>query len=118
MAHRPNATDTIVYEYNRIAKELGAIVAPCGVAWKCYFEMNQNKELHISDRSHPNGAGVYLNACVFYRTIFGKIPTKKLFLYKEMGGENARENALKMQAAANEAFQRNMNYGGNVHSKK
>jgi len=30
--------------------------------------------LYVADKSHPNSAGSYLAACVFYATIFGKSP--------------------------------------------
>ncbi len=110
-ANRPQMGDTVAYEYNRIAKDLNAMIAPCGVAWKYYFEKNPGSELHISDKSHPNGAGVYLNACVFYHLLFDKIPSNKVFVSKNMGGEKGLRTSKKLMVAANAAFPRNLDYG-------
>jgi len=47
-----------------------ATVAPVGMAWKESINTNPNFELYTNDESHPNIAGSYLTACVFYCTIF------------------------------------------------
>lgn len=47
-----------------------ATVAPVGMAWKKSIQDNPNFELYTGDESHPNVAGSYLAACVFYCTIF------------------------------------------------
>lgn len=47
-----------------------ATVAPVGMAWKESINTNPNFELYTNDESHPNEAGSYLAACVFYCTIF------------------------------------------------
>lgn len=108
---RPKMVDTIAYEYNRLGKDLGAIVAPCGLAWKSFFEKNPNIELHISDKSHPRTEGVYLNTCVFYQTLFGKIPTKTLYTIKNKNVTIDGDLATKLQAAAKEAMVLNADYG-------
>jgi hypothetical protein len=105
---RPDMGDTISFEYNRIGKDLGAIVVPCGVAWKFFLTENPGSELHISDKSHPNSAGVFLNICVFYRTFFGKFPAGKVFTNK--AGEKGFELARKMHLYADRAFNANQNY--------
>ena len=60
--------------YFDIAKELHAKVAPVGVAWKKALAADKNLVLHQDDKSHPNPAGSYLAACVFYATLLGKSP--------------------------------------------
>ncbi|MBC7721455.1 MAG: hypothetical protein H7068_05480, partial [Pedobacter sp.] len=110
-ADRPKMGDTIAYEYNRLGKELGAIVAPCGLAWKCFFEKNPSVELHISDKSHPRTEGVYLNTCVFYQTLFGKISTKVLYTIKNKNITIEGDLANKLQSAAKEAIILNSDYG-------
>jgi hypothetical protein len=60
--------------YQKISKELNAIVAPVGVAWEIALKKNPQLALHIQDKSHPSPMGSYLAACVFYATIFRKSP--------------------------------------------
>jgi arabinogalactan endo-1,4-beta-galactosidase len=60
--------------YLDIAKELGAGVAPVGVAWKMALAADPPFVLHRPDESHPNPTGTYLAACVFYATLFDKSP--------------------------------------------
>ena len=106
-AGKPDMGEIVEFEYNRLGKDLGAIVVPCGLAWKIWFEKNPGTELHISDKSHPNGAGVYLNTCVFYRTLFGKLPTKNIYTSKGIGGEKGLETAKKMIPIANDVLKHN-----------
>ena len=47
---------------------------PMFLAWQTAFKEKPNLSLHIGDFSHPNPAGSYLNACVFYETLFGRSP--------------------------------------------
>ncbi len=110
-ADRPKMGDTIAYEYNRLGKDLGALVAPCGVAWKCLLEKNPNIELHISDKSHPRTEGVYINTCVFYQTFFGKIPSDILYTIKNKNVHIEGDLANKLQSAANDAIAINADYG-------
>jgi hypothetical protein len=60
--------------YFDIAKELGATVAPVGVAWKMALAADPPFVLHRPDKSHPNPTGTYLAACVFYATLFDTSP--------------------------------------------
>ncbi len=60
--------------YLSIARDLGAIVAPVGIAWQTAFKENPQTVFHIEDKSHPNPAGSYMAACVLYATIYGKSP--------------------------------------------
>jgi hypothetical protein len=49
-----------------------ASVSPVGMAWKRSIAENPDFELYNADESHPNLAGSYLTACVFYASIFGE----------------------------------------------
>jgi len=74
---RQNAPDTQAFltkAYQDIGAELGIIVAPVGAAWQQSLRTSPTLILHQDDGSHPNGAGSYLAACVFYATFYGKSP--------------------------------------------
>lgn len=60
--------------YLHIARELKAMVAPVGITWANAFKADPKLVLHVEDKSHPNPAGSYLAACVFYSLIYGKSP--------------------------------------------
>lgn len=116
-ANRPLMGDTIQYEYNRLGKDLGALVAPCGLAWKIYFKNNPGKELHISDKSHPRREGVYLSATVLYKTMLGKLPKGKMYFIKEEKGTVIDGDlAKKLRLAAEEALKENKNYRSVIKS--
>jgi hypothetical protein len=72
--HKPEMQDGLNKAYLSIAKELGAEVAPVGMAWKKALTADPKRRLHAKDKSHPNRTGTYLTACVFYGTIYGKSP--------------------------------------------
>ena len=60
--------------YLDAAKELGAGVAPVGIAWKMALAADPPFVLHRPDKSHPNPTGTYLAACVFYATLLDANP--------------------------------------------
>ena len=60
--------------YLDIARELGAGVAPVGIAWKMALAADPPFVLHRKDKSHPNPTGTYLAACVFYATLLDAKP--------------------------------------------
>jgi molybdopterin-guanine dinucleotide biosynthesis protein A len=57
--------------YSRVASELGATVAPVGLAWRWAHERRPDLQLWAADRYHPAPAGSYLAACVFYEVLYG-----------------------------------------------
>lgn len=65
--------DSLESSYVGIANEIGAAVAPVGIAWKNVIE-NTSTVLHTGDNSHPNGNGSYVAACVFYAMIWKESP--------------------------------------------
>jgi hypothetical protein len=58
--------------YTSLAAELGAGVAPVGMAWENSLMTKPDLALHVEDGSHPRPEGSYLAACVFYATLYGK----------------------------------------------
>jgi hypothetical protein len=60
--------------YLGIAQELGAAVAPVGVAWSAAHRQDPQLALWQADGSHPTLTGTYLAGCVFYAVIFRQSP--------------------------------------------
>lgn len=60
--------------YLNIARELGAKVAPVGMAWKLATQRRPEIKLYRADNSHPTTTGTYLTACVFYGILHAKSP--------------------------------------------
>ncbi len=57
-----------------IAGEVGAQIAPVGVAWEAVRTSPGAPGLFAPDGSHPSPAGTYLAACVMYATVFRHTP--------------------------------------------
>ncbi|WP_080058398.1 SGNH/GDSL hydrolase family protein [Spirosoma aerolatum] len=66
----PDEQPKLTEAYQTIGKELGALVAPVGEAWK--LALRDSIALHGPDGRHPNLAGSYLAGCILYRTITSK----------------------------------------------
>ncbi len=66
--------DQVTLGYLAIGHELGAPVAPVGVAWSTALREAPQVTLWAADGSHPGPAGTYLAACVFYATVFHASP--------------------------------------------
>jgi hypothetical protein len=60
--------------YLRIADAANGSVAPAGPAWKYIRDNYPNINLFSADGSHPSFEGTYLNACVFYASLYHKSP--------------------------------------------
>lgn len=60
--------------YVQMANDNQALTAPVGMAWQQSWHTDSLINLWDTDNSHPNTAGSYLAACVFYATIFRKSP--------------------------------------------
>lgn len=60
--------------YIQMADDNHALTAPVGMAWARSWHTDTLLNLWSADNSHPNVAGTYLAACVFYGTIFKKSP--------------------------------------------
>ncbi len=70
----PQSQALLTHAYASIAAELKALVAPVGIAWQNALKENPKLVLHWMDGSHPNAAGTYLAACVFYAVLFSSSP--------------------------------------------
>jgi hypothetical protein len=76
--------------YLEMGEDNDATVAPCGAAWHQMSLENNSfwSGLYSGDGSHPSPWGTYLNACVFYATIFRTTPVG-LPYYANIGQEDA-----------------------------
>jgi hypothetical protein len=60
--------------YLEISRDLNIAVAPVGFAWLAVQSQETQINLWQADGSHPNSAGTYLAACVFYAVLFHESP--------------------------------------------
>jgi uncharacterized protein DUF4886 len=65
--------------YSDLGRELGAGVAPVGLAWAEALRRRPQLELWASDGRHPSLRGSYLAACVFYAVLSHREPTASRF---------------------------------------
>lgn len=72
--HRPQTQQIIEEAYGQISRELDAVLAPVGRAWKNCLKANPGFRLHHADDRHANPSGSYLSACVFYSVLFRASP--------------------------------------------
>lgn len=68
----PEFQTALNYAYSEAAREIGATIAPAGLAWKRIRETQPQIELFDPDGSHPSPEGSYLTACVFVEMLTGK----------------------------------------------
>jgi len=63
---------TLDSDYAGLAKSSNGILVPVGAAWSAYRSKHP-KPIGVltTDNAHPNAQGAYLNACVFFETLFG-----------------------------------------------
>lgn len=61
--------------FTELGAELGADVAPVGLAWREALRRRPGIELWKRDGSHPSKLGSYLAACVFYSVVTGRDPS-------------------------------------------
>jgi hypothetical protein len=69
-----HAKDSLQQNHTRIARELGAMLAPVGPAFAQALAERPGLSLYKKDRVHHSKAGAYLAACVFYATLLGESP--------------------------------------------
>lgn len=74
--NRPETQAGLNEAYSKIARELGGLLAPVGIAWQRVRKLNSNLLLYMRDQSHPNAGGSYLAACVLYSVIVGHTPSR------------------------------------------
>lgn len=54
-----------------IGREIGARIAPVGIAWQALVSSHPDIDLYAADGSHPSMAGSFLAASVLCLTVFG-----------------------------------------------
>lgn len=74
--HELQRQEQLAKAYTDVGREIGAIVVPVGLAWQRVFLRHPEIVLHDKDNSHPNLAGSYLSACVFFAALFGTRPAE------------------------------------------
>jgi hypothetical protein len=82
--HEPHDTYTSMQArladgYSKLGAELGAQVAPAGLAWAEALRREPSLDLWAGDGQHPGRLGSYLAACVFYAMLSGREPTASRF---------------------------------------
>lgn len=97
----PDSQRAITDAYAAIGQELGATVAPVGVAWERFLSGHATPILHDKDQSHPTVAGSYLAACVLLAALFGESPVGADV---DVPGLSAADRAA-LQAAAWQAWE-------------
>jgi hypothetical protein len=70
----PETQADLAQAYGHAAAELGAKLAPAGLAWESAHRSDLELDLFLPDGRHANPIGAYLTACVFYSVLFGSSP--------------------------------------------
>ena len=94
--HAPQSQRAITDAYTSIARELGALVVPVGVAWHDVLAKHDKPDLYDKDGSHPSFAGSYLAACVFLAALYNENPVG---VEAELAGLTAADAQLLQRAA-------------------
>ena len=68
--------DALAYDHLKLGKELGAVVAPVGLAWEAVLKRKGHPALYHDDHSHPLPEGSYVAACTLYAACFGAVPAQ------------------------------------------
>jgi len=71
---RPETQSDLAAAYGKLTQDLGAILAPVGLAWEAVLRVDPDFDLHHQDGRHANFIGSYLTACVFYSVLFNTSP--------------------------------------------
>ena len=83
--------------YSKLGAELGARVAPAGLAWAEALRRRPALDLWADDGRHPGRSGSYLAACVFYAALTGRDPARSRFT----AGIDDRQARFLQQVAEN-----------------
>ncbi|MFC1499554.1 DUF4886 domain-containing protein [Candidatus Zixiibacteriota bacterium] len=57
-----------------VAEALGFMIAPVGWGWKHVYENSTTISMIGTDQTHPTRSGSFLQACIYYATIFQESP--------------------------------------------
>ena len=100
---RPETQAILADAYGKMARDLGAGLAPVGLAWERAYRLDPGFNLHHPDGRHANPAGSYLAACVFYAVFFDASPEGlpgTLFIRDKKRVDLDRDRALFLQKIA------------------
>ncbi|MFC1729544.1 DUF4886 domain-containing protein [candidate division KSB1 bacterium] len=110
---RPEMQAELNEAYFEIAQELGALIAPVGIAFEKAYSENQDIMLHETDGFYPSRLGSYLAACVFYAVIYNKNPEglpNSLVMYSQLRIYATEAEAAFLQRIAWETVQEYSNH--------
>jgi hypothetical protein len=82
-------TANLAVAYDHVSEDLGATVAPVGLAFARSHIQRPGLILYSED-GHPTVFGTYLAACVLYGVIFGKTPVGNAYVGAGMTASEAR----------------------------
>jgi hypothetical protein len=71
---QPGTQKILADAYGQTAAELGAGLAPVGLAWEKARSLADELNLYHIDDRHANPTGAYLTACVFYTFFLTPVP--------------------------------------------
>jgi len=77
--------------HRTIGAQLGARIAPVGIAWEKAMKERPGVNMYARDKEHPSIQGTYLALYVLYSTIFQENPLKLEYLPKKNGNMTAGE---------------------------
>lgn len=88
----PEFQSGLNYAYSEAAREIGASIAPAGLAWQRIRQTQPQIELFDPDGSHPSPQGSYLTACVFVEILTARTceGTNGVILRLKMSDETQR----------------------------
>jgi hypothetical protein len=101
--NRPETQTILTASYSNIAEQLGAVLAPVGLAWAKAKNSSADLILHHKDGSHASPIGAYLTAGVFYSVLFNTSPEglpPRFFIEGKMRPDQDEGQALLLQRAA------------------
>lgn len=105
--HRQVAADNlsrIADMYTSLAREIGAVLIPVGLAFEASYQRRPDLRLHDEfDGSHPSLAGTYLAAAVVYAALYGANPVGNAYNYH---GKVTPDVALHLQQVAHQVVKR------------
>ena len=81
----------IARAHRAIGAQLGARIAPVGIAWEKAMKERPGVNMYAKDKEHPSIQGTYLALYVLYSTIFQASPLKLEYLPKKNGNMTAGE---------------------------
>lgn len=94
----PRQTRDLERLYVAVGNEVGALVAPVGLAFAEAYRRRPNVLLqNVRDGSHPEPAGTYLAAATVYATLYGRSPVGNAYDY---AGRIDRETMVFLQTVA------------------